>query len=309
MNLIDLHCDTLSTIYLENKELYRNQFHVDIEKLKKAKSIGQFFAIFIDKNNISSPFNYSNELINLFYSELEKNKDNISFASNYNELVFNMKQNKISAFLTIEGGEALEGTMDNLYSLNARGVSLITLTWNYPNEIGYPNHEFKYSNNGLTSFGKELIKEMNKLNMIIDVSHLSDEGFYDVSKLSNSPFLASHSNSRSIENNARNLTDDMIKIISNSGGLIGINYYSKFLNGSNESNICDIIQHIKHIKNIGGIDVISLGSDFDGINCNLELHDISYMNELEHGLKKANFTDDEIEKIFYKSALSFMKNF
>ncbi|WP_461205371.1 dipeptidase [Clostridium sp. DL1XJH146] len=309
MNLIDLHCDTFSKLYLENKQLCKNKFHIDIEKLKKANSIGQFFAVFIDQKETLYPFDYSNELINLFYSELEKNKDYISFASNYNELDVNTKQNKISAFLTIEGGEAIEGKMDNLYLLHNLGVSLITLTWNYHNEIGYPNHEFKYSNNGLTPFGKDLVEEMNKLNMIIDVSHLSDQGFYDVSQISNSPFLASHSNARSIENNARNLTDNMIKTISNSGGLIGINFYSEFLNGSDESKISDIVQHIKHIQNIGGIDVISLGSDFDGINCNLEIKDISYMDKLEYALKITNFTENEIEKIFYKNAVNFLKNF
>lgn len=195
---------------------------------------------------------------------------------------------------------------------------MITLTWNYPNKIGFPNYNkntassFKemYRHNdtdGLTPFGIEYIQEMERLGIIIDVSHLSDAGFYDVCKYTKAPFVASHSNARSICGVARNLTDKMILELAKRKGVIGINYYGAFLQDSEDgkapSKIKDMIQHIQHIKTIGGIDCVGLGSDFDGIGGELELQDVSYLPQLREALKKAEFTEEEIDKIFYQNVL------
>ncbi|MCY6371418.1 dipeptidase [Clostridium ganghwense] len=307
MDLIDFHCDTISKIYKDNSELFQNNYSVDINKLKSGNSIAQFFALFIELNKVKNPLEYTLKMLDRFYIELEKNKDYIALARNYDELIKNKAQNKISAFLTIEEGAALKGNISNLRNFHRLGVKLLTLTWNFPNEIGYPNCIKKDMNKGLTPFGIEAIQEMNKLKMIIDVSHLSDGGFYDVLKYSKSPFVASHSNARAITNNPRNLTDDMIKSLSEKGGLIGLNFFGQFLGGNKFSKIDDMITHIKHIKNIGGIDVISMGSDFDGINSKLEIEHIGEMDKLFTSLKKNNFSESEIEKIFYKNALRFLK--
>jgi membrane dipeptidase len=187
------------------------------------------------------------------------------------------------------------------------GVRLITLTWNFPNEIGFPNCQNEYMNKGLTEFGKEVVYEMNKLGMVIDVSHLSDGGFYDVANLSSKPFVASHSNSRSIRSHTRNLTDDMIRTLAEKGGVTGINFCAAFLGSSRDGRIDDMVEHIKHLRNIGGIDVIALGSDFDGIGNDVEIKDSSEMNKLAYELSKQGFNDDEIEKIFFKNALRVIK--
>ena len=149
---------------------------------------------------------------------------------------------------------------------------------------------------------------MNNLGMIIDVSHLSDGGFYDVSKNSRKPFVASHSNARAISNHPRNLTDDMIRTLALSGGVMGINFEKHFLGHNNLSRIEDMLAHIQHIKNIGGIDCISLGTDFDGIsNKGLEVKNIGEIEKLSMALSKNNFSEEEIEKIFYKNALRVIK--
>ena len=312
LKIIDLHCDTILKIHGSKGEtnLRKNDFHVDIEKLKKANSIGQFFAVFIEYNNLDEKYNNYFDLflsmLDRLYFELEKNSDSISIAKNYKDLKENIYNDKISAFLTLEEGGIIENNLYNLRTLYRLGIRLITLTWNYPNSIGFPNSKLEYMNKGLTDFGKSVIEEMNRLGMIIDVSHLSDGGFYDVSKISKAPFIASHSNSRSVRNHPRNLTDDMIKVIANSGGIIGINFCPAFVDGS----ICSIeglIKHITHIRNVGGIDVLSLGTDFDGIGGKLEIENIGQINKLINVLNKKGFSDDEIEKIAYGNSLRVIK--
>ncbi|MGY0373380.1 dipeptidase [Clostridium sp. JNZ J1-5] len=307
MNVIDLHCDTALKIYEDNSELKNNTYGVDIEKLKKSNSLAQFFALFVELKTTKDPLQKCLNMLDRFYLELNKNIDTISLARNYDELMKNKSEGKLSAFLTIEEGAVLKGELSNLRNFHRLGVKLITLTWNFPNEIGYPNARAEYTNKGLTPFGIQVVEEMNNLNMIIDVSHLSDGGFYDVAKYSKSPFVASHSNARAITNHPRNLTDDMIKILAEKGGIIGINFFGNFLGGGQFSKIEDMVSHIQHIRNIGGIDVISLGSDFDGIDSTLEIEHIGQIDRLIEGLKKHHFTDDDIEKILYKNALRLLK--
>lgn len=309
MHLIDLHCDTIHAL-LNNKHdnnLYRNNLSVDIEKMKHGNSLAQFFALYINKEIIENPLDNSLQLLDKFYLELEKNENNLSLATNYNDIEKNNLANKISAFLTIEGGEALNGSLYNLRNFYRLGVRLITLTWNFPNEISFPNYENQYSDKGLTPFGIELIEEMNRLSMIIDVSHLSDMGFYDVAKYSKKPFIASHSNARAVTNHPRNLTDDMIKTIANCGGAIGINFEKSFLGTNSPAKVADMLRHITHIRNIGGMDVLCLGSDFDGVDTPSEIEDISQMDKLLNELKNSKFSEEDIEKIFFKNALRIIK--
>lgn len=310
MKVIDFHCDTISKL-MDNRgisELKSNNFSIDIEKLKNGDNLAQFFALFLNLKHVKDPLEYCLSMLDKFYMEMEKNEDSIALVKSYDELINNKKKNRLSAFLTIEEGGVLKGELYNLRNFYRLGVRLMTLTWNYPNEIGFPNSKKEYTEKGLTNFGYEVIEEMNRLNMIIDVSHLSDKGFYDVSKLSKKPFIASHSNSRFITDHPRNLTDSMVKELSNIGGIMGINFYNRFLGESSISKIDDMLLHIKHIYNVGGIDVIALGSDFDGIECEVEMKDTSEMYKLQDRLKKSGFSEDNIEKIFYKNALRIIKD-
>jgi membrane dipeptidase len=310
MNFIDFHCDTIEVLLNNpnNWSLSKNNLSVDIEKMKKGNSLAQFFALYINQEETKNPLDTCLEMVDKFYLELDKNIDSIALATNYKDLTKNKQKGKISAFLTIEGGEAINGSLYNLRNFYRLGVRLITLTWNFPNEIGFPNCKDEYVYRGLTAFGHELISEMNNLSMIIDVSHLSDKGFYDVARISKKPFIASHSNSRTITNHPRNLTDEMIKILSQKGGVMGINFEKSFLGENIPAKVSDMINHIKHIRKVGGIDVIAIGSDFDGVELPSEITNIGEIDKLALELKKNNFSEEEIEKIFYKNALRVIKD-
>ncbi|MBZ9686877.1 dipeptidase [Clostridium estertheticum] len=310
MMLIDLHCDTILKC-MEDEERFGiavNEFSVDINKLKQANSLAQFFALFVDLKEFEDPFAYCMKMANKFFRELEKNKEQIAIAKNYKAMIDNNEQGKLSAFLAIEEGGVLKGEIDNLKRFYQLGIRLITLTWNYPNEIGFPSSKAQYNLQGLTSFGKEVVKEMNSLGMIIDVSHLSDKGFYDVAKLSSKPFVASHSNARSITSHCRNLSDEMIKILADKGGIMGINFEKSFLGTEPLSRVEEMVTHISHIKNVGGIDVIAIGTDFDGISDGLQIENIGQINKLILGLQRNHFSEAEIEKILYKNAIRVIKD-
>lgn len=308
--LIDLHCDTIyETFYNKEKNLYNGDLSVNIEKMKEGGHTAQFFATFFELENVDSPFETANLMIDKFLDEIDKNKNDISLAFNFNDIEKNNSNGKISALLTLEEGGAVEGRIEKIEHFYKRGVRLIGLTWNFENSLGYP-HCFQ-ENLPLKSFGKKAVECMNDLGIIVDVSHLSDKGFddvYEISKYSGIPFVASHSNARSITNHSRNITDGMIKKVADTGGVIGLNFASAFLGKSEVSKVSDMILHLKHIKNKGGSEVIALGSDFDGIPNEVELKDASYMKYLEDILSKNDFSQSEIEKFMYKNTLRVIKD-
>lgn len=308
MKLIDMHCDTiLSCVDSKGKvKLCENDIHIDVAKLKKADSMAQFFAMYVDLEEYKEPLDRCLDMIDSFYNEIEENSSDIAFAGSMKDMEINRVQGKISAFLTVEEGGAIEGKLENLRNLYRLGVRLVTLTWNYPNCIGYPNFQWEHKDTGLTSFGEEVVAEMNRLGMIIDVSHLSDQGFYDVARLSKKPFVASHSNSRAIENHSRNLTDDMLRKLSEAGGITGLNFGPDFLGDG--GSIEAMVRHITHIVNTAGIDVMAIGSDFDGIGPLTAVKNTGEMYKLREALSKAGFSAGDTDKIMYKNAKRVIKD-
>jgi len=322
MKAIDMHCDTITALLQQKKDninqsLRKNDLQVDLEKLRQGDYLLQNFAVFthLGKND---RLLHVQEAIDLYYQEIEKNNDIIKPVFSYEDIINNHQNGYISAMLTLEEGDVVFNSLALLRNYYRLGVRMITLTWNFQNAIGHPNFEshkdmtfedlYKINTtDGLTPFGINYIKEMERLGIIIDVSHLSDAGFYDVLKYTKKPFVASHSNARSVCGVARNLSDDMIRKLAQRGGVIGINYYGDFLQESKEGNapsrIDDIIKHIQHIVSIGGMDCIGLGSDFDGIDDNLELINAAYVPKLQKALQQHGFTQENIEKIFYKNVM------
>ena len=227
-------------------------------------------------------------------------------------------RSKISGMLTIEEAGCCKGSLGVLRRLQELGVRMMTLTWNYPNELAAPNANpggplVANTETGLTERGFAFLEEMERLHITADVSHLSDKGFWDIANHSTRPFAASHSNCRALSPHNRNLTDEMIQVMAEKGGLVGLNYCAGFLDDQPSPDLCRsttalMAKHAAHFKQVGGIEIIGLGSDFDGIGGKLELSDCSKMPLLADALRKEGFTEDEVEAIFFRNAQRFFEN-
>lgn len=325
MKIIDMHCDTISRIYkarntspqtknvssqAKNASLRKNSFQLDLEKMKSSGYFLQNFAMFIDLDETENPYKTCQEQISLFREEMEKNKDLIRPVTTYKEMIENEKKGLMSALITIEEGQVCNGDVSTLKEFYALGARMMTFTWNHKNTLGSPAEPAHGSaKGGLTHLGIGFLDAMEQLGMIADVSHLSDQGILDVCRLAKKPFVASHSNARALCPRGRNLPDELIRAIAEKRGVIGVNFYGPFLTSVSDDNGCfysyvtDIAKHIRHMVNIGGIASIGLGSDFDGIDDNLELKDCSHMELLESELRKVGFHESEIERIFYQNVL------
>ena len=323
LGYVDLHCDSLLRIFnnYDQENLYENKnLSVDFKGLKKGGALAQFFAVFLPDQETLNEINlsgidddlYIKKLVKILKKEVKANNEIIEMAYNYQDILNNQKENKISALLTIEDGRSVNADLGKIKKYYEDGVRLITLLWNHENCFGYPNSsDQKLMNQGLKKFGIEAVKYMNQIGMIIDVSHLSDGGFYDVAEHSQKPFIASHSNVRNLAAHPRNLKDDMIKIIAEKGGVIGLNFAPQFLNenpSNLDSRIEEMVEHLNYIKNVGGKSVLALGSDLDGIHGNLEIDSSRKMPLLFKALKKNGWSDDLIEKFKAKNALRIIKD-
>ncbi len=306
MNLIDMHCDTFWKLMEENEcsNLRENKYCVDMKKMKHAGCIAQFFACFIFvrqfNGDYEAGYEYALSMIERAKQEFYQNNTEIALATTKQELLLNQRENKISAFLTIEEGGIIAGKHKRLETLYEQGIRLMTLLWNQENCIGFPNSKDPMiMSQGLKPFGREIVERMNELGMIIDVSHLSDGGFWDVIRLSDSPIVASHSNARELCNHPRNLSDDMIKALATRGGIAGVNFYPYFLNGQDKAGIQEIVSHIRYMLHVGGEDFVSLGTDFDGFDdANNEIAHLGEIEQLYNALKKEGITERQIEKIW-----------
>lgn len=340
---------------LRNSSKDGNPMHVDLEKMRKGDYLLQNFALFVDmkmpiemlkekgvdlaemmpgeamsSKNITSlssafvdPWLQVTEMIRVFQEEMSANSDIIRQARSWKDIENNRKDGVLSAVLTTEEGGILQGELHRLEVLYEAGVRMMTVTWNYENELGFPNrlpdgcstdfrNFFRFQpepGRGLTEFGKEAVRRMEELEIIPDVSHLSDVGFYDVASVVKGPFVASHSNVRAICGCSRNLTDEMIKTIAEHGGVVGLNFCPSFLMEADREEWCfsgcDVMaKHIRHIIKTGGKEVVALGTDFDGIpKRNLGIQDASEMQKLAEYLLANEFSQDEVEHLYYRNVM------
>ena len=336
MRTVDMHCDTISALLRKKRaeeaaELRKNNCHIDIQKMQKGDYLLQNFALFVNLGACEDPWREVQELFKLYEQEMLKNRDVIAPALSFADIEKNRSEGRMSAVLTVEEGGVCGGDVEKLRTLYRQGVRMMTLSWNYPNELGSPNLDGRrgeklqearksggsltasqavldYLNtpnvkDGLTETGILFVQEMERLGMIVDVSHMSDAGFYDVLTYTRKPFVASHSNSREICPCARNLSDDMIRRLAERGGVMGLNFCADFLTQvlpgeENPGTVAAVVEHARHIVSVGGEECLGLGSDFDGIETHAELTGADQMERLADALKKGGFTERQVDKIF-----------
>lgn len=325
MRYVDMHCDTLMNALLnvgKGADLYEmSQGMQDLKRMKQGDYLAQFFAIFIVPENSyrerlkRDPIDeneYIDACIEIFYNSIEAHSDIIAAAGNADDILENQKKGLMSAVLTMEDGCAVRGRMENLERFYDAGVRALSLTWNGANCFGAPNSaDPEIMKKGLTDFGKDAIVYMQDKGMLVDVSHLSDGGFYDVAKICRKPFAATHSNCRALCPHQRNLTDEMIRILGNAGGVAGMNFEPTFLNKDvtcKDSRAEMIAKHARHMADVGGVECVGMGSDFDGISGNLEISGGDKIGLLEAALQKEHFSGSEIDKIVSKNVLRVMKD-
>ena len=306
MKIIDMHCDTLSAMLARKRQgetygLDQHHTQISLERMQQSDYLLQNFAVFVNLADTDTPLQDALEMIDLFYSEMEAHRDLIRPVRCFSDIEKNQSDGVMSALLTGEEGEITLGKPEFLRILYRLGMRMMTLTWNHENSLGYPNKQAK----GLKEQGLCFLKEMEHLGMIIDVSHLSDAGFYDVLAHTEKPFVASHSNARSLCAAPRNLADDMIRKLAERGGIAGINFYQHFLGtpDAGQTYLDLAVQHMKYMLNLGGEDFVALGSDFDGIDRYNDIPDCSIMPKLVQTMKKAGLTPTQIEKICYQNTL------
>ena len=308
MIIVDAHCDTITTIMETDEQLRENKGHIDLSRLKQYDSFVQFFAAFISpKHAKMGALCRAIDIIDRLYREIENNKNDIMLCRNYNDIMKATQSKKVAAVLTIEGGDALEGSISALRMLYELGVRAITLTWNYRNQIADGVADSS-TGGGLTPFGKEVVNEMNRLGMIVDVSHLSEAGFWDVINTTTKTIIASHSNSKKICGHRRNLTDEQLLALKKNGGVTGINLCPEFICSEGKTTMKHVLDHIEHIVALTGEDTLGLGADYDGIDETPKgLEGVQCINDLLNELLKLNYSETLVNKIAGENFLRVIK--
>ena len=321
MKTVDLHCDTIMRFY-EGAHLRDLQdAHISLEKLQKGQVLAQCFAIFVPTHDAArrsglpdDPAAYFDRAYAAYLRELALNADALAPAYTVADIEKNERAGKVSAILTVEDGVTLDGRIENVDDYYRKGVRMVALTWNYENSLGFPQSgDPKKHALGLKPFGIECVRRMNELGIAVDVSHLSEGGFWDVAKHTKKPFIASHSCCRALCDIGRNLTDVQIRAVADSGGVVGLNYCNAFLHPVSRrfeddlTAISELIRHLRHLVAVGGEDVAALGSDYDGIESKLEWGDCGGQQRFIEAIAAA-FGERTAEKIAHQNALRALKD-
>ncbi len=315
MKLFDMHCDTIYECYETGKHLRENHFAIDYQKVTGYGHYAQFFALFCgtqapeedDRVRALVDLPHSERLGALLETakeELRRNADWLMLCLGHDDLHYAREKGKAAAFLSIEGAELLTHPQALAQAYDA-GVRLITLVWNNDNQ--YVGSAAQGTQRGMTPAGFALVDEMLARRMIIDVSHMSQAGFWELCAYTEAPLVASHSNSNTICPHVRNLTDLQFQELLRRGGLVGINLFSDFLTQEKHATIDDVLRHIEHFCALGGESIVALGADFDGCQrLPIGIETARDMDQLANAMLQKNYLQSTVDGIFYDHLAAFM---
>jgi membrane dipeptidase len=363
--VVDTHNDVTSPIVDEGFDLGMRgddpngkiKTHTDIARMKAGGVDAEFFAVYVAKEYVGKKPSEGGgaarralDIIDAVYEQVRRHPETFEMAHRADEIRRISKKGKIAALMGIEGGHAIENSLPTLRMFYRLGVRYMTLTHTNTNdwadsEADLNNKSIKH-HNGLTGFGREVVREMNRIGMIIDISHVSDKTFYDVIETTRAPVIASHSSARAIADNSRNMTDDMLRAVARNGGVVMVNFYDGFLDprkgplamqararqeeltaqfpadarrvqeemrkwreatDPGPTALSVLIDHFEHIIKVAGIDHVGIGSDFDGVpGLPQGMEDISKLPNITFELMKRGHSDAEIRKVLGENFLRVM---
>jgi membrane dipeptidase len=305
---VDMHCDSVSEAYRTGRSLAKPcvNGHADLPRLRLAGIKLQFFALFPDR--IYHPGRTLYQVLRLldYATEAFREDAGTIVIRTRRDLERCLATEALGAVLTVEGGEPLEGEIRILRTLYRLGVRGLGLTWNNRNELADGVAEGQ-TGGGLTRFGRQVLLEMNRLGMFIDVSHLSEAGFWDVIELSSAPVIASHSNCSAVWNHPRNLTDRQIKAVAELKGVVGVNLVPQFV-GPQGAGHNALIEHVDHICSLVGDEYVGFGSDFDGTeNLICGVNDVTDFPDLVAGLRNRGYSEESVARICGRNCLRVLE--
>lgn len=319
MKLFDLHCDTLYECCETGKRLRENDLHVNFAAAQRYTHYAQFFALFCGARAPSEAQARGRDclldtptderlrrMLQTAAREFADNADWLMFCRSAADLRAASDAGKAAAFLSIEGAELLPDRPDALDVAYDAGVRLLTLTWNYRSRFGCSSAVNQEE--GLTDDGRQLVRDCADKGIIVDVSHLSERGFWDMCETIDGPFVASHSDSRALCRHARNLTDAQFIEIVRRGGLVGINLYAPFLVRQGGAVLDDVIEHIEHFLSMSGEKSIALGCDFDGCDeLPAGMDGLKDLYQLADRMLARGYRQTVVDDLFYNNAYAFIQ--
>ena len=302
MRVFDGHCDTISRLCETRETLKNTTGHWSLGKAKTFTDWAQFFAAYSGQRPQPGQSQFPVFLAQeaLLKREVAANGGDMAFCVTARDCRAAWGAGKVAAFLSVEGAELLDCDLDRLRQGWTLGVRAVNLTWNYANALSGSNLE--EPERGLSGQGRAFVREMNRLGVLVDVSHLSDPGFWDVARLTQAPVIASHSDARALCSHPRNLTDDQFTAIMELRGTVGLNLAAQFLPGA--PTLDDVVRVLEHFLDLGGEDTVALGGDWDGIQrAPAGVTDITAWADLYRLLEGRGYGRDLLEKLFYKNLM------
>ena len=317
--LIDTHNDitsrTVEGFDIGPRNTSDRKTHTDLVRMKEGGIGAQFFAVYVAAQYVNGNHsaNRTLQMIDTVRHDIiARYPNDFTFATTAAEIESAHKKGKIAALMGIEGGHAIEDSIRLLRDYYALGVRYMTLTHsntnNWADSSGDNTRTDVQHHNGLTDFGKDVVREMNRLGMMVDIAHVADKTFWDALEVSKAPIFSSHSSARALADVPRNMTDEMIVALAKKGGVIQINFSCGFLKVGSKPTVADVAAHIDHVKQIAGIGAVGIGSDFDGIGCAPEgLDEVSKFPNLTRALLEKGYSAEDIRKIYGGNLLRVMR--
>lgn len=295
----DAHCDTPVPVHFERGSLYENRYHLDLKRLSAYAPCAQVFSICVNRGPDMT--GETERVLDTLLRELDANSGQITLCRDSVDIIQAARERKIAALISIEGAERLDCSIEKLKALYEKGLRIVHITWNDDNVLCGAAMD---SGRGLTEQGRAFVAAAQELSVALDMSHISEKGFWEVLETAKKPVLAGHSNSKALCGHPRNLTDEQFKALANTGGAAGLNFCCDFLGLTRDTDA--IVAHAEHWLGLGGEKAVCLGGDLDGIPYLPKgMIGVESLGALYNAMLRKNWNEDTVRDIFYNNLRDF----